>query len=424
MSEWIKTRVWSISKVKWGYAFKSTDYKENWIPLVRISNVWKWYFDYKDLVYISQEKYDEMCDFKINEWDILIWMTWDLWKICIVWKENLPAILNQRVWNFITNKIIYKQLLYYIITSEEFLNELSKYFVWWAQANISSSQLESLEISFPESIKEQEKIAEILIKIDESIKKTEKIISKQERIKKWLMQDLLTKWIDENWNIRSEKTHKFKDSELWIIPEDWDCKTTLSQLYMKWRIWWQWLKANEFLESWHYLVTWVHFNKNNWVDWNKCYRISDFRYEQAPEIQLKIWDILITKDGTIWKLAYIDYLPWKASLNSHLLVLRPLYDNLIPKYVLYLLLTDEFKIFIDNIKTWSTIAWLTQQNFWKYLLRIPKKEEQEKIVQILEKQDEIIKKEKNQLEKLQRLKKWLMQDLLNWKVKVTNLITN
>jgi type I restriction enzyme S subunit len=36
------------------------------------------------------------------------------------------------------------------------------------------------------------------------------------------MQDLLTKGIDENGNIRDEKTHKFKDSPLGRIPEEWE----------------------------------------------------------------------------------------------------------------------------------------------------------------------------------------------------------
>jgi type I restriction enzyme S subunit len=69
---------------------------------------------------------------------------------------------------------------------------------------------------------EQRKIAEILETVDNAIEKTEKIIEKYKRIKQGLMQDLLTKGIDEKGNIRSEKTHKFKDSPLGRIPEEWE----------------------------------------------------------------------------------------------------------------------------------------------------------------------------------------------------------
>jgi type I restriction enzyme S subunit len=74
----------------------------------------------------------------------------------------------------------------------------------------------------PEKEFEQRKIAEILETIDNAIEKTDKIIEKYKRIKQGLMQDLLTKGIDENGNIRDEKTHKFKDSPLGRIPEEWE----------------------------------------------------------------------------------------------------------------------------------------------------------------------------------------------------------
>jgi len=70
-------------------------------------------------------------------------------------------------------------------------------------------------------IPEQSKIAEVLSTVDRAIEQTEALIAKQQRIKTGLMQDLLTKGIDEHGNIRSEKTHKFKDSPVGRIPEEW-----------------------------------------------------------------------------------------------------------------------------------------------------------------------------------------------------------
>jgi len=51
------------------------------------------------------------------------------------------------------------------------------------------------------------------------------LIAKQQRIKTGLMQDLLTRGIDEHGNLRSEQTHKFKDSPLGRIPVEWEVKT-------------------------------------------------------------------------------------------------------------------------------------------------------------------------------------------------------
>ena len=71
---------------------------------------------------------------------------------------------------------------------------------------------------------EQTKIAEILSTVDQAINQTEALIAKQQRIKSGLMQDLLTRGIDKDGNLRSEDTHEFKDSPLGRIPVEWETK--------------------------------------------------------------------------------------------------------------------------------------------------------------------------------------------------------
>ncbi len=87
--------------------------------------------------------------------------------------------------------------------------------------SINSEQLRQVELIVPKSRKEQTRIAAVLSTIDRTIEQTEALIAKQQRIKTGLMQDLLTKGIDENGNIRSEETHEFKDSPLGRIPKEW-----------------------------------------------------------------------------------------------------------------------------------------------------------------------------------------------------------
>ena len=76
---------------------------------------------------------------------------------------------------------------------------------------------------------EQAKIAEVLSTVDRAIEQTEALIAKQQRIKTGLMQDLLTRGIDKHGNLRSEQTHKFKDSPLGRIPVEWSA-VKLNQL--------------------------------------------------------------------------------------------------------------------------------------------------------------------------------------------------
>jgi type I restriction enzyme S subunit len=58
--------------------------------------------------------------------------------------------------------------------------------------------------------------------VDRAIEQTEALIAKQQRLKTGLMQDLLTRGIDEHGNLRSEQTHRFKDSSLGRIPVEWE----------------------------------------------------------------------------------------------------------------------------------------------------------------------------------------------------------
>jgi type I restriction enzyme S subunit len=69
---------------------------------------------------------------------------------------------------------------------------------------------------------EQTKIAEVLATVDQAIEQTEVLIAKQQRIKTGLMQDLLTRGIDEHGQLRSEHTHAFKDSPLGRSPSEWE----------------------------------------------------------------------------------------------------------------------------------------------------------------------------------------------------------
>jgi type I restriction enzyme S subunit len=87
---------------------------------------------------------------------------------------------------------------------------------------INSSELNKWPIEYPTSKPEQAKIAEILSTVDRAIEQTEALIAKQQRIKTGLMQDLLTRGIDEHGNLRTEQTHKFKDSPLSRIPVEWE----------------------------------------------------------------------------------------------------------------------------------------------------------------------------------------------------------
>ena len=107
----------------------------------------------------------------------------------------------------------------------------------------------------------------------------------------------------------------YKQTEIGVIPEDWkiDC---IQNAHLKARIGWQGLTTNEYLnEGDYYLVTGTDFKESR-IDWSNCHNIEKIRYEQDKNIQVKKHDILVTKDGTIGKVAYIDFCPKPADRKS------------------------------------------------------------------------------------------------------------
>lgn len=214
---------------------------------------------------------------------------------------------------------------------------------------------------------------------------------------------------------------KYKPSGVeWIgnIPEHWEVNKFNRLSYMKGRIGWQGLKQSEFTMNLNepYLITGMNF-KDGVIRWNEVYHISEDRYSEAPEIQLRPFDVLMTKDGTIGKLLFVDSLPGKASLNSHLLVLRPKQKEFFPKYLYYQLQSLPFLHFIELNKTGTTFYGLSQEAMGEYKILLPSFKEQSSIADYLDKKtaqiDELITKKEKLIEFLKEERTATINDAVN-----------
>jgi len=125
----------------------------------------------------------------------------------------------------------------------------------------------------------------------------------------------------------------FKQTEIGMIPEDWEFDKLSNHLIIKGRIGWKGLKTGEYLKEGGYAIINGLAIKENKVDWSECDRITKERYDESPEIQLKENDILMTKDGTIGKIAFIDKLKEPTSVASGIFVIRNNSDELYSKYL-------------------------------------------------------------------------------------------
>lgn len=223
---------------------------------------------------------------------------------------------------------------------------------------------------------------------------------------------------------------KMKDSGVeWIgeIPENWKVGRIKYNYYLKGRIGWQGLKADEFIEEGPFLVTGTDF-KNGKVNWETCYHISEERYLEAPEIHVRVGDLLITKDGTVGKVAYIDEKPKKVSLNSHLLIMRPLNNQYNNRFLFWVIQSPVFDKYFLLSQNGTIMASLSQEKINDFSFALPSPESQKRIADYLDKKctkiDAIIVHQEEIVEKLKEYKLSIITEAvtkgLNADVKLKN----
>lgn len=142
-----------------------------------------------------------------------------------------PACINEHLFLLrgVPNRIS-QGYLYYTLLSEAGQNQIRMQITGSAQPGLKSGFVKGVVAEIPEAPTEQSKVVEILSTVDRAIVQTEALIVKQRRIMTGLLQDLLTRGVDEHGNLRSERTHEFKDSPLGRIPVEWDLDTLSSVL--------------------------------------------------------------------------------------------------------------------------------------------------------------------------------------------------
>ena len=309
----------------------------------------------------------------------------------------------------IKSKIITKYLYYFL--SKQVDEITYRYFIGSGLEHLQKDFFKKdFEILFPENQEEQEKIAEILETVDNTIEKTDAIIEKYKRIKQGIMQELLTKGIDENWEVRSEKTHKFKDSPLGKITEEWEVKklgeinhiimgqSPNSSLVNKIGNGIAFLQGNaEFTDKYP--------NPTNWI-------------EKPLKIANK-GNILISVRAPIGALNITDR---QYCIGRGLASIEP-YNNLTDKFYLWNFIHFHINELI-KLGQGSTFEAIGSKELFNLQISLPPLPEQERIASVLSQVDAVIEKETAYRDKLSRIKQGLMEDILTGKVRVTTLLEN
>jgi len=185
------------------------------------------------------------------------------------------------------------------------------------------------------------------------------------------------------------------------LPSAWGLVRVKNESTLKARIGWQNLRTEEFIDEGPFCVTGTDF-KNGSINWVTAYHVSEKRYVLDKNIQLQDGDLLITKDGTIGKLAIVDNLKdGQATLNSGVFILRPNKRVLKTKFMYWVMSSSIFSNFVKYVSNGSTINHLYQADFYNMYFGLPSLNEQQSISNFLDqetgKMDLLIEKQQTMI---------------------------
>jgi len=195
-----------------------------------------------------------------------------------------------------------------------------------------------------------------------------------------------------------------------IAISEWPQTTIKKSTYLRGRIGWQGLRASEFTEEGPFLITGTDFSDGQ-IDWSNCYHVSERRFAEAAYIHVRNGDLLVTKDGTIGKVAYVTGCPDRAVLNSGVFLLRCADGSFDHRWLYHILRSSHFDRFLRLNLNGSTINHLYQYVFERYEFPTPDRIIQAHVSDVLGTIEASIRLTESLIAKYQQIKAGLMHDL-------------
>ncbi|MBH8582704.1 restriction endonuclease subunit S [Thermoactinomyces sp. CICC 10735] len=317
----------------------------------------------------------------INETDVAI-------------NQDLKALVPDK------KKITAEYLLYSILHRANFIEKMG---TGTTVKGIRLEQLKALLIQVP-PIKEQTKITSILSTIDKAIEKTEAIIEQTEKVKKGLMQQLLTKGIGHT---------KFKKTEIGEIPEEWEVRSIDEIAFVN-------PEALSNKTDNNYEFEYIDISSIEKP--GKIGKTARYKFKDAPSRARRLvrtGDTIVSTVRPYLKgFAFIDKEHDGRVCSTGFAVLRPK-ASIDPLFLFQSILLNNFVEFLKSRMTGSNYPAVTASDIKEYKFGVPTDiNEQKEIAKILSIYDRKLGVEEATLIQLTNLKKSLMQSLLTGKVRV------
>jgi type I restriction enzyme S subunit len=285
---------------------------------------------------------------------------------------------------------------------------------------LSISTIESVRIPTPHHA-EQKKIAEILSTVDHAIAQTEALIAKHRRIKAGLAHDLLSRGIDELGKLRSEKTHKFKETVIGRIPEEWKVvplESVAEGITSGSRGWAQYYSVDGALFLRIGNLTREHIN----LRLEDTVRVSPPKSTEGQRTSVLPGDLLVSITADLGIVGIIPDAFETAYVNQHIALVRLSSKEVVSRFIGWFLAGRGGQRQFEQFNESGAKAGLNLPTVGRLLLPQPDLVEQGKIAEYLDGATQQVSDGYRSLRKLQSLRTALMQDLLTGSKRVTGLL--
>jgi type I restriction enzyme S subunit len=328
----------------------------------------------------------------IPENSILLSMYGTIGKVVI---NKTPVAVSQNIAAIILNKKnIDHEYLFYAI--QEYSSQFKKQTKIITLKHLDMRIVKNMLFPFP-SLQEQRKIAEILSTVEEAIQKTKEIIAKTERLKKGLMQELLTKGIGHK---------EFKDTEIGRIPKEWEV-VKLSDKKLAEIIMGQSPPSSTYNKKGKGLP----FLQGK-MEFGNMYP-SPIMYCSQPMKIVESNDILISVRAPVGD---VNIAPYRLCIGRGLAAIRFNLDR--ANHWFYFYYFQKIKNFLENLGKGSTFKAITKEDLENLKVPYPSFFEQQKIAEILLTIDKKLELERNEKARLERIKQAMMDLFLTGKIRV------
>lgn len=197
-------RLGDVCEILNGFAFKSDKYCKDGIRIIRIANVQKGYIEDKTPVFYPKTDEDAL-KYSLDDGDLLISLTGNVGRVAMIKQDYLPATLNQRVAciRVKDSKKVNKIFLFHFLNDDNFENECVISSKGVAQKNMSTAWLKNYSIDLP-PLEEQYKIAETLDKVSDLIVKRKQQLEKLDLLVKSKFVEMFgdINVNDKGWNVQ------------------------------------------------------------------------------------------------------------------------------------------------------------------------------------------------------------------------------